>query len=140
MTLNWTMANSSCQAKSAGLSAMPDSTNAAEYDRCHGCDHQVGQRTGGRDVGHAEAAGAQRVGIDLDRLAPAEAGDQEEDGAHRVDVSGRVQADPTHGAGPMVAQLVGHVGVHELVEGDADHQRHQQPDQLRRDPARANSI
>ena len=70
-----------------------------------------------------EPLGGQRLGSELHRLAPAEPGQEDQDGSQRVEVPYRVGGEAAHGAGEPVALKVGDQRVGVFVEPDGTHQR-----------------
>ena len=87
-------------------------------------DHKVRQRTGGSRQCHARLwARPQPVGVDRRRLAPAEADDEQEKSAHRVEVRLRIERQTPQVARGAVAKGLRSQTVAELVEGDAHEQR-----------------
>ena len=106
--------------------------------KAEGSDDRQGdvhRGAGGGDQHHAAARVAQRPEIDRHRLGVAEqegrAREQQQrgqdDGAERVDMAERVEADAPLPRRRFVAEEAGDVSVRGLVEGDGDQNR-QQPD------------
>ena len=85
---------------------------------------QVRDRPGRRDDGHARARPvAQRVHVHRNRLAPAEAGEKQQQRPERVQVHQRVERDAAQPPGRIIAQIAGAQRVAELMKGDAQQQR-----------------
>ena len=83
----------------------------------------VGDWPGERDCGHSRAVADSEVhGIDWGGLAPAESGEEYEYGAERVEMGEGVEGEASLGAGGVVAEAGGGVGVAEFVEGYGDYE------------------
>ena len=85
-------------------------------------DDEVRERAGAGDDSHRRLGVAGDVGVDRHRFAPAEPDQEQQDRARRVQMGQGVEGHAAAAAGQAVAHAIGHVGVGELVEGDANDQ------------------
>jgi hypothetical protein len=86
---------------------------------------EVRRRPGERDEREAlPGPGSQPPRVDGRRLRPAEAEEEQQRRAHRVEVRERVEGQPPVPPGGVVAELIGGPGVTELVERQPGDNRH----------------
>jgi hypothetical protein len=91
-----------------------------EPDQGHG---EVRERARHRNHRHIPARVAQIVGVDRDRLRPAEARDDEGQRAERVDMGQRIARNAPLETGCRIAEAIGDEGMSQFVERHGDQER-----------------
>src|SRR5207247_7398949 len=90
--------------------------------------HPVRKRPGERDRTHSKRRPKARL-VERHRLPVTESGKDYQEGAERVEVGHRIEAQPAHEARGVVAEARRRIRVHELVDGDAEEDRDDESDE-----------
>ena len=102
-----------------------DGISKAEEEHEHQGNQKVGDRPGQRRHRHALFRVLEIVHIHRHRLCPANVKHQKHQKAHHVQMLEGVEGEPAPILRGIVAQLIGHEAVAQLVQGDAQKRRDQ---------------